>query len=93
MTELAQRLYGEEQEPEYNAIDTLIRRLRLKLDPTDILLPIATLRGRGYRLAVNGAKVSGLRILSEARSMMGDDAPPRLRDAPQPLGCLKLNRP
>ena len=56
-TALAQRLYGEEEEPEYNAIDTLIARLRRKLDPEGILAPIATVRGSGYRfvLARGGA--------------------------------------
>jgi two-component system response regulator PhoP len=51
-TALAQRLYGEEEEPEYNAIDTLIARLRRKLDPEGILTPIVTVRGSGYRFVL-----------------------------------------
>ena len=51
-TALAQRLYGEEEEPEYNAIDTLIARVRRKLDPEGILTPIATVRGSGYRFVL-----------------------------------------
>jgi two-component system response regulator PhoP len=51
-TALAQRLYGEDEEPEYNAIDTLIARLRRKLDPEGILTPIATVRGSGYRFVL-----------------------------------------
>jgi two-component system response regulator PhoP len=51
-TELSQRLYGEECEPEYNAIDTLIVKVRRKIDPDGTLLPIATVRGSGFRFAL-----------------------------------------
>jgi two-component system response regulator PhoP len=51
-TALSQRLYGEEQEPEYNAIDTLILRVRKKIDPDGVLAPITTVRGSGYRFAL-----------------------------------------
>jgi two-component system response regulator PhoP len=51
-TELSQLLYGEEGEPEYNAVDALIARLRRKIDPEGNLAPIATVRGDGYRLAL-----------------------------------------
>jgi two-component system, OmpR family, response regulator PhoP len=51
-TELSQRLYGEEHEPEYNAIDTLIARVRRKIDPEGTLAPIVTVRGSGYRFAL-----------------------------------------
>ena len=51
-TALSQRLYGEENEPEYNAIDTLIARIRRKLDPDGTLDPITTIRGSGYLLAL-----------------------------------------
>jgi two-component system response regulator PhoP len=50
-TALSQRLYGEEDEPEYNAIDTLIARVRRKIDPDGTLLPITTVRGSGYLFA------------------------------------------
>jgi two-component system response regulator PhoP len=51
-TALSQRLYGEEDEPEYNAIDTLIARVRRKIDPDGTLLPITTVRGSGYLFAL-----------------------------------------
>jgi len=51
-TALSQRLYGEENEPDYNAIDILIAKLRRKIDPDGTLAPIATVRGAGYRLAL-----------------------------------------
>lgn len=51
-TELSQRLYGEEQQPEYNAVDTLIARVRRKIDPEGALAPILTVRGSGYRFAL-----------------------------------------
>lgn len=51
-TALSQRLYGEEDEPDYNAVDTLVARLRRKIDPEGALMPIATARGRGYRLVL-----------------------------------------
>jgi two-component system, OmpR family, response regulator PhoP len=51
-TELSQRLYGEEHEPEYNAIDTLIAKVRRKIDLDGTLAPITTIRGSGYRFAL-----------------------------------------
>jgi two-component system response regulator PhoP len=51
-TELSQRLYGEEREPEYNAIDTLIAKLRRKIDLDGTLAPITTVRGSGFRFAL-----------------------------------------
>jgi two-component system, OmpR family, response regulator PhoP len=51
-TELLERLYGEEAEPDYNAIGVLIARLRRKLDPDETIAPIETVRGSGYRLAL-----------------------------------------
>ena len=51
-TALSQRLYGEDDEPEYNAIDTLMARLRRKIDLDGTLRPIATVRGGGYRLVL-----------------------------------------
>ena len=51
-TELTERLYEQDFERDSNVIEVLIGRLRRKLDPTDELAPIETLRGRGYRFAV-----------------------------------------
>jgi two-component system response regulator PhoP len=54
-TELTERLYDEESERDSNVIEVLVGRLRRKLDPADCLRPIETLRGRGYRLALERA--------------------------------------
>jgi two-component system response regulator PhoP len=48
-TELAEHLYSEDDERDSNVIEVFIRRLRSKLDPDNVLTPIATLRGAGYR--------------------------------------------
>ena len=50
--ELTERLYDQDFERDSNVIEVLIGRLRRKLDPTDTLQPIETLRGRGYRFAL-----------------------------------------
>jgi two-component system response regulator PhoP len=51
-TELTERLYDQDFERDSNVIEVLVGRLRRKLDPTDELAPIETLRGRGYRFAL-----------------------------------------
>jgi two-component system response regulator PhoP len=50
--ELTERLYDQDYERDSNVIEVFIGRLRRKLDPTDALRPIETLRGRGYRFAL-----------------------------------------
>lgn len=47
--ELTDHLYEEDTDRDSNVIEVFIRRLRKKLDPEATLLPIETLRGRGYR--------------------------------------------
>ncbi|HEY6452155.1 MAG TPA: response regulator transcription factor [Steroidobacteraceae bacterium] len=51
-TELTERLYAQDFDRDSNVVEVLIGRLRRKLDPTDTLKPIETLRGRGYRLCL-----------------------------------------
>ncbi len=51
-TELTERLYDQDFERDSNVIEVFIGRLRKKLDPSDTLKPIETLRGRGYRFAL-----------------------------------------
>ena len=48
-TVLAEHIYGEEMERESNIVAQLICRLRRKLDPLDLLRPIETVYGGGYR--------------------------------------------
>ena len=50
--ELTDRLYDQDFERDSNVIEVFIRRLRSKLDPEGELKPIETLRGRGYRFAL-----------------------------------------
>ena len=47
--ELTDHLYEEDTDRDSNVIEVFIRRLRKKLDPDGTLVPIETLRGRGYR--------------------------------------------
>ena len=51
-TELTERLYDQAFERDSNVIKVFIGRLRKKLDPDNALKPIETLRGRGYRFAL-----------------------------------------
>ena len=51
-SELTERLYDQDFERDSNVIEVFIGRLRRKLDPGNSLQPIETLRGRGYRFAL-----------------------------------------
>jgi two-component system response regulator PhoP len=51
-TELTDRLYDQDYERDSNVIEVFIGRLRKKMDPDNSLQPIETLRGRGYRFAL-----------------------------------------
>jgi len=51
-TELTERLYAQDFDRDSNTIEVFIGRLRRKLDPDDSIKPIETLRGRGYRFAL-----------------------------------------
>jgi len=51
-SELADYLYPHDQERDSNVLEVLVGRLRRKLDPDNSLLPIETLRGRGYRFTL-----------------------------------------
>lgn len=55
---LTEHLYDDEGDRDSNVIEVFIRRLRQKLDPNDTLLPIETLRGRGYRFTLPASKAS-----------------------------------
>ncbi len=50
--ELTEHLYAQDYDRDSNVIEVLIGRLRRKLDPEGTLKPIETLRGRGYRFAL-----------------------------------------
>jgi len=51
-TELTERLYDQDFERDSNVIEVFIGRLRKKMDPDNTIQPIETLRGRGYRFAL-----------------------------------------
>ncbi len=51
-SELTDRLYDQDFERDSNVIEVFIGRLRKKLDPENDIQPIETLRGRGYRFAL-----------------------------------------
>ena len=52
-TDLSEHIYEENADRDSNVIEVFIGRLRRKLDPDGTLAPIETLRGRGYRLALD----------------------------------------
>jgi two-component system, OmpR family, response regulator PhoP len=51
-SELTDRLYDQDFERDSNVIEVFIGRLRKKMDPENRIKPIETLRGRGYRFAL-----------------------------------------
>jgi two-component system response regulator PhoP len=50
--ELSDYLYPHDDDRDSNVLEVLIGRLRRKLDPAGTLVPIETLRGRGYRFTL-----------------------------------------
>lgn len=48
-TELTEHIYDQDFDRDSNVIEVFVGRLRKKLDPGNTLIPIETLRGRGYR--------------------------------------------
>ena len=55
---LLDHLYEEDTERDTNVLEVFVRRLRRKLDPDSTLNPIETLRGRGYRFALERTKTT-----------------------------------
>lgn len=51
-TELTEHVYDQDFDRDSNVIEVFIGRLRRKLDPDNRYQPVETLRGRGYRFAV-----------------------------------------
>ncbi|MCC5871206.1 MAG: response regulator transcription factor [Gammaproteobacteria bacterium] len=51
-TELTEHLYAQDFERDSNVIEVFVGRLRRKLDPSGEMRPITTIRGQGYRLAL-----------------------------------------
>ncbi len=47
--ELTDHIYEEDSDRDSNVIEVFIGRLRKKIDPDNLIKPIETLRGRGYR--------------------------------------------
>ncbi|HSG02297.1 MAG TPA: response regulator transcription factor [Marinobacterium sp.] len=50
--ELTEHLYHQDYDRDSNVLEVFIRRLRQKLDPEQTLNPILTVRGLGYRFAL-----------------------------------------
>ena len=51
-TVLSEHIYEEDADRDSNVIEVFIGRLRKKLDPDNVLKPIKTVRGAGYRFAL-----------------------------------------
>jgi len=56
-TQITEALYDQDFERDSNVIEVFIGRLRKKLDPDNTIKPIETLRGRGYRFALERNQV------------------------------------
>ena len=54
-TELTEHLYHQDFDRDSNVLEVFVRRLRQKLDPDQTLKPITTVRGLGYRFALDTA--------------------------------------
>lgn len=57
-TELTEHLYDQDFDLDSNVIEVIVGRLRKKIDPDGTLKPISTLRGQGYRLALEEQAIS-----------------------------------
>ncbi len=53
--ELTEHLYHQDYDRDSNVLEVFVRRLRQKIDPEQSLQPIKTVRGLGYRFALEGA--------------------------------------
>jgi len=51
-TDITESLYEQDFDRDSNTIEVFVGRLRRKLDPDNIIKPIETLRGRGYRFCL-----------------------------------------
>jgi two-component system response regulator PhoP len=51
-TDLTEHIYQQDFDRDSNVLEVFIGRLRRKLDPENTLKPIETVRGRGYRFAI-----------------------------------------
>jgi two-component system response regulator PhoP len=51
-TDITESLYEQDFDRDSNTIEVFVGRLRRKLDPDNLIKPIETLRGRGYRLSL-----------------------------------------
>ena len=54
--ELTEHLYHQDYDRDSNVLEVFIRRLRQKLDPEQTLHPILTVRGLGYRFALEATE-------------------------------------
>lgn len=54
--ELTEHLYHQDYDRDSNVLEVFIRRLRQKLDPDQTLHPIMTVRGLGYRFALEASE-------------------------------------
>lgn len=52
-TTLTEHIYDQDFDLDSNVIEVFVGRLRKKMDPQNTLKPIETLRGRGYRFALD----------------------------------------
>ena len=51
--ELTEHIYDQDHDRDSNVIEVFVGRLRRKIDPGDTIKPIRTVRGQGYRFAVD----------------------------------------
>jgi two-component system, OmpR family, response regulator PhoP len=58
-SELTEHIYEDDSERDSNVLEVIIGRLRRKVDPDRELNPIETIRGRGYRLRLDGTAGEG----------------------------------
>ena len=52
-TEMVEHIYDQDFDLDSNVIEVFVGRLRRKIDKDNLIKPIETLRGRGYRLNAN----------------------------------------
>jgi two-component system response regulator PhoP len=72
--DLTEHIYQQDFDRDSNVLEVFIGRLRRKLDPDNAIKPIETVRGRGYRFALERTDSSAGEAVEETQPATNDEA-------------------
>ena len=72
--DLTEHIYQQDFDRDSNVLEVFIGRLRRKLDPDNAIKPIETVRGRGYRFALERTDSGAGEALEETQPATNDEA-------------------